>query len=157
MTKFLFSHDRARVLEHLHSVLDGAHVNLFTYGYTYWDVDFVSKDLDPNKLSASEILVPDSERWWASLNKPPIDLEAKGADANDTLAALVLTHSMNSLVQQWALRDDNSLEVQFENGGWIIIPPVQDPALGFSWHFRTEKSDEASICNVDEVYYRYRL
>lgn len=157
MSEFSFLHDKNKVLEHLHSVLDGAFVNLYTFGYTYWEIDFVSKELDTNKLAASELSIPEIEQWWKSFNNPPIDLHSKESDSNDTLIAMVLTHAMNSLVKSWNVQDDNSLEILFENDGLIIVPPVQDPILGYSWHFRTEKSGEASICNCDELYYRYRL
>ena len=157
MSKYSFLYDKNKVLEHIHSVLDGAFVNLYTYGYTYWELEFVSKELDTNKLIASELITPNPEKWWKSFNNPPIDLASKEKDADDTLSAMVLTHSMNSLVRNWDVHEDNSLEIAFDNNGVIVVPSVQDINLGFSWIMRTEKTEEASICNCDELYYRYRL
>jgi hypothetical protein len=157
MSKFSFVHDKKQVVEHMHSALDGAFINLYTYGYTYWELDFVSKELDTNKFTASKILIPDPDQWWESFKKPPIDLKSKENDRNDTLSAMILTHSMNSLVKEWNIHPDNSLEIHFENKGVIIFPPENDINLGYSWSMRTEEYGKASICNCDEIYYRFKL
>jgi len=133
--------DPDKCKEILERFLIGASISRIEYFRTRWEISFsIADERQPLFseflehpfevcLEASEISPPDLNKWQQALASTPTDVVAL-SDRHDAIAALVLFNAVAYSVVGVEMRQDSTIEIQFDGARKLLVagicPPIDE-------------------------------
>ena len=131
--------------------LIGSHVDKVSYNITSWELRFIHPQSDEYVLQASEIFVPNIEKWWSGVGNFPVNIKNTN-EAEDTISAI----NIFTVLNKWSVSN-----VFVEPSGNLLFTFANDIKFGVSavvenvdwtWQFISSNSSIFITCDSGILY-----
>jgi hypothetical protein len=135
----------------LSELLIGSSIDKVYYYITGWELRFIGKDGLETNLSASEITIPNEDKWWGRVSDLPIDINNTN-EASDTLSAIVIFTATN----KWPITDiavdkNGNIDLHFKNGAILNIMAIVEN-VDWTWQINNSAGENLITCDSGSLY-----
>lgn len=136
--------------ERISRMLIGSSIDRMTYYITGWELQLVSADSPEYIIIASEITLPNIDRWRGSVAELPLDLTDTN-EPEDTIVAISIFTVLNKWpVSSIEIDGKGNLMVGFENGIVLCVSAVVE-IVDRAWHV-LEGKEVLLTCEFGAIY-----
>ena len=135
--------------------LSNCSIDKISYNITCWELRFIHPHGNEYLLTASEIFVPNIEKWWSGICGLPVDIKNTN-QAEDTIAAINIFTVLNKWpVSNVLLDSSGELLFTFSNGIKFGISAVVEN-VDWTWQFISLASGIIITCDSGALYESYQ-
>ena len=131
--------------------LIGCSVDKVSYNITSWELRFIHPQSGEYLLQASEIFVPNVEKWWSVASNFPINIKNTN-EAEDTISAINIFTVLNKWpVSNVFVEQRGELVFTFTNGIKFGVSAVVEN-VDWTWQFISSGSSIVITCDSGVLY-----
>ena len=131
--------------------LVGCSVNKVSYNITSWELRFIHPQNREYLLQASEIFVPNIEKWWSGASNFPVNIKNTN-EAEDTISAINIFTILNRWpVSNVFVEPSGELIFTFTNGIKFGVSAVVKN-VDWTWRFISTDSSMVITCDSGVLY-----